>query len=157
MSEHLIRLRGGWHWLDPGPGTGGADPLVQDVATGRPVTLPIRWPADPVVAGCVHLVRSFGPPPLNPADETLVLRLADVGGLVAVRLNGREIARPAPGTTALDIPLPAVLPRRNLLILDVNPPQPDPARNPWGAIALVIRARTAAHPEEALGGSHPPA
>jgi hypothetical protein len=136
MPEHLIRLRGGWLWLDP---QAGPDPP----GSGRRVTLPLTWPslADP--PGRVRLVRSFGPPPFDPARERLALRLERVGGLASAQLNGREIARPAPGTTALEIPLTGPLPRRNLLVLDVDPPGAGPTAGPWGVVALVIGPRGA--------------
>jgi hypothetical protein len=159
MPEHLIRLRGGWLWQPP-------QAEARSVAGCR-VTLPLTWPAGH--AGRIRLVRSFGPPPLDPDRETLALRLEQVGGLVSVRLNDREIARPTPGTTALEIPLPSPLPRRNLLVLDVDPPGPERAPEPWGVVALVIGPREpftptnraapeAASPqvgEESLGGSAP--
>jgi hypothetical protein len=133
MPEHLIRLRGGWLQLEPDAPADAdrADPALR-------VTLPWTWPAGP--PGGIRLVRSFGPPPFDPGSETLTLRLARVGGLVSARLNDREIARPSPGTTSLDIPLPGPLPRRNLLVLDVEPPVPGPGQDPapWGEIALVI-------------------
>ena len=138
MPEHLIRLRGAWLALDPhdgdaGDGSAGADDQ------GRRINLPITWPAgthDPV-----RLVRSFGPPPFDPDHESLILRLEAIDGLESARLNGREIARPSPGTTRLDIPLTGPLPRRNVLILDLTPPVPRQGPAPWGAIALVIASR----------------
>jgi hypothetical protein len=128
MPDHLIRLRGGWLQFDP------HSPV--DADSGIRVTLPMTWPAGP--AGRVRLVRSFGPPPFDPGRETLTLRLEHVDGLVSARLNDREIARPTPGTATLDIPLPDPLPRRNLLVLDVDPPGDGRPPGPWGAIALVI-------------------
>lgn len=91
-------------------------------------------------------MRPFQAPPLDPARESLGFQLDDVPGLVVVELNGRELARPAPGTTSLWLPLVAEppLPRRNLLVLEVEPPRqaggllPDPS--PWGTVALVIHA-----------------
>ena len=95
MSEHLIRFRGGWLRLDP-----DALPNLTAIPPGPRVSLPITWPEEAGSGVVVRLVRSFGVPPLDPARESLALRLADVGGLVSAHLNGREIARPAPGTTA---------------------------------------------------------
>ena len=134
MPEHLIRLRGGWRQLDP---DGEAE--AEAVETGNRVTLP--WTGQAGRAGRIRLVRSFGPPPWDPEHETLSLRLAEVGGLASARLNDREIARPTPGTTALDIPLSDPLPRRNLLVLDVDLPDPGISPASWGVIALVIRPR----------------
>jgi hypothetical protein len=144
MPEHLIRLRGGWLWVDPYPGgEGGATGhlIGEGNDSGRRVTLPLTWPA--ATAGRVRLVRSFGPAPVDPGRETLILRLSQVGGLAAAWLNGREIARPIPGTTTLDIPLSEPLSRRNFLVLDVDldPPGSGLDPEPWGAIALVIGPR----------------
>lgn len=142
MSEHRIRLRGGWLWLDP-------DVSPDDSPTGRRVTLPIEWPGGP--AGRVRLARSFGPPPMDPSRETLALHMARVGGLASARLNGAEIARPTPGTTAIEVPLPGPLPRRNLLVLEVDlgangdHPGPDQAPVPWGEVALIIGPREPPH------------
>jgi hypothetical protein len=129
MSEHFIRLRGGWEWHEPGGGS--AD---------RRVTLPMIWPSR--LTARVRLVRSFQRPPLDPAREALALRLESVAGLVAAWLNDHELARPDPGTTTLRLPLDAPLPSRNVLVLEVDPPPHDPAADePWGEIALVIAGR----------------
>jgi hypothetical protein len=122
MSEHLIRLRGGWEWHEP-----GADP-------SRRVTLPMTWPAG--LSGRVRLVRSFHRPPFDPARETLAIGLESVAGLVLVRLNDRELAWPDAGVTALRLPLDDPLPPRNVLELEVEPPVV--GVEPWGTIALVI-------------------
>jgi hypothetical protein len=138
MTQHLIRLRGGWFRVDP---EWMPDPSAPPA--GDRVTLPLTWPDAPGWRGRVRLVRSFGPPPVDPARESLSLRLDQVGGLVSAQLNGREIARPAPGTRALEIPLSEALPRRNLLILDVDVPAaggPRAPHAPWGEVALVISA-----------------
>jgi len=118
MPEHLIRLRGAWDWLtEAGP---------------RRVDLPITWP--PGLAGPLVLSRRFQRPRVDPDREALALRLGDVPGLIRARLNGDEVAGPAAG----EVPL-GNLPARNLLILEVDPAGLD--EGPWGAIALVIRAR----------------
>jgi len=134
MPEHLIRLRGGWVLLDP-----VVLPPLPETSSGPRVTLPITWPEEAGSALAVRLVRSFGPPPLDSTRECLALRLADVGGLVSAHLNGREIARPAPGTTALEVSLPLPLPPRNRLVLDVE--VAPASTRPWGAIALVVSTR----------------
>jgi hypothetical protein len=128
MPEHLIRLRGGWEWRDPG------------AASARRVALPMTWPAG--LTAHVRLVRSFQRPTIDPAREALALRLESVSGLVAVWLNGRELARPDAGTTALCLPLDDPMPPRNVLVLEVDPTTPGRAGadpEPWGEIALVIR------------------
>jgi hypothetical protein len=91
------------------------------------------------------LIRPFQAPPIDPRCESLGLRLDEVAGLVAVVLNGQELARPPSGTRALWLPLPRdpPLPRRNRLVLEVEPPRRpiglSPNPGPWGAIALVVR------------------
>jgi hypothetical protein len=69
--------------------------------------------------------------------------MESVLGLLSVRLNGGEIARPEPGRVALELEVGGQLRREggNELVLEVDP---RPARDrspdgPWGAIALVIR------------------
>jgi hypothetical protein len=127
MTEHLIRLRGGWEWHAPGD-----DPE-------RRVTLPMIWPTG--LAARVHLRRSFQRPPLDPAREALALRLESITGLVVVRLNSRELVRPGPGVSVLCLPLDDPLPPRNVLDLEIDPPEA--GAEPWGTIALVISARGA--------------
>ena len=118
MPEHLIRLRGAWDWTAPdGP---------------RRVDLPATWPAG--LAGPLVLARRFQRPRIDPDREALALRLEAVPGLLRVRLNGVEIGGPAAG----EIPL-GDLPARNLLELEADPA--GLGAGPWGAIALVIRAR----------------
>jgi hypothetical protein len=140
MPEHLIRLRGGWRCLE--------DEDVPDTPTsvsGLPITLPVIWPARVAPKAAVRLVRDFTAPVLNPSRESLGLCMSSVGGLVAVQLNGRELARPAPGTAALELPLDDPLPRRNRLVLDVRLGEamtsPSSPQQPWGSVALVIRDR----------------
>src|SRR5690242_13464363 len=101
MPEHLIRLRGGWVCTEPGA-------LVDDPALtpGSRITLPVLWPERAGTQAAVRLVRSFNAPPLDCVRERLSLRMSAVGGLASVDLNGQELARPAPGTTALELPLP---------------------------------------------------
>jgi hypothetical protein len=134
MPEHLIRLRGGWLRLDP-----QAIPEAPAAGSARRVTLPMTWPIVPT--GRARLARWFGLPTFDPVHEILALRLAHVGGLIAVQFNGREIARPSPGTTALEIPLNDPLPRRNLLVLDVDQTEARPESDPWGIVALIIAPR----------------
>jgi hypothetical protein len=102
----------------------------------------------------VRLVRSFTAPSLNPSRERLSLRMSAVGGLVSVQLNGQELARPAPRTTALEIPLWDPLPRRNRLVLDVGLEAAVASRafpgQAWGSVALVISGQ--GRPEDAGAG-----
>jgi hypothetical protein len=93
--------------------------------------------------------------------------MSAVGGLVSVELNGQELARPEPGTTALEIPLRDRLPRRNRLVLDVRLGAAAACREvpqqEWGFVALVISSpgphegAGAACGDESLGEDGPPA
>jgi hypothetical protein len=80
--------------------------------------------------------------------------MSAVRGLVSVQLNGQELARPAPGTTALEISLRDPLPRRNRLVLDVVTQASVASREfpeqPWGSVALVISGQ--GPPEDAGAG-----
>jgi hypothetical protein len=125
MCDHLIRLRGGWVCQEPGGGS------------ARRLTLPVTWTSG--LTGRVRLLRSFQRPPFDPARESLALRLESIPGLVVVRLNGREHARPTESPGALWLSLDDPLPSRNLLELEVEP-SADSAE-PWGVIALVITVR----------------
>ena len=139
MSEHLIRLRGGWNWPpDPSSSYAQGD---GNTSEGEPVTLPHSGPWPGGRTGRVYLTRSFGQPRFDPGSEMLSLRLERVAGLLSVQLNEREIARPDPGTDILRVPLDGPLPRRNrlTLLLDLSTAGSSPVA--WGEIALVIAGR----------------
>lgn len=137
MTGHWIRLRGGWEWQT----------ATTEEALPKRLTLPLEWPTD--LSQSVRLLRSFQCPSFDPITESLSLRLDEVSGLLAVWLNDRELARPAGQCVTLVLPLADALPRRNLLVLEVQPPRRDSeaAPVPWGVIALVIQPR-------APGGSY---
>jgi hypothetical protein len=161
MPEHQIRLRRGWRWLkDVSP------PGAIAAESGHEIALPATWPERAGAEARVRLVRLFTAPSIDPLRETLLLRLSAVAGLVSVQLNGQELARPAPGTTDVELPLRDPLPRRNRLVLDILPPGAGPfgggAPEAWGSIALVIRDAAASAADgsgahESLGGSDLPA
>lgn len=144
MSDHWIRLRGGWEWRSAGT----------DADHPQRLTLPHRWPA--AVDGRIVLSRSFQAPTLNPFSEQLLLHLDDVAGLRAVRLNDRLIASPAAETSSLVVPLGVLASRRNLLTLETDLAAgrvPRPEDQPWGSVALVIRNVAAGTgPTDSLGG-----
>jgi hypothetical protein len=125
MFEHLIRLRGGWECHDP------------DGGPARRLTLPVTW--TPGVTGRRKLLRSFQRPPFDPTRESLALRLESITGVVVVRLNGRERARPGASPGVLLLSLDDPLPLRNLLELEIEPTACGP--EPWGVIALVVTER----------------
>ncbi len=128
MADHRIRLRGAWERHDP------------DAKTGRRVSLPLE--REHAGAGHVRLIRPFNRPPLDPERERLLLEMEGIAGLVSVRLNQQEIARPEPGTEELTLTLDQPLPMRNVLSLEVEFRDERDARlehSRWGTIALVIR------------------
>jgi hypothetical protein len=151
MPEHQIRLRRGWRcFKSDGPSD------VPDSDSGLEIALPVTWPARAGPEEAVRLVRSFTAPTIDPPRECVSLRLSAVVGLVSVQLNGQELARPTPGTTALELHLRDPLPRRNRLVLDVLLQAAGPfdghAPPAWGFIALVIE-RSAAPSDDASAGA----
>ena len=121
MTEHLIRLRGAWEFqTSDGP---------------RRVDLPTTWP--PGAPAPLLLARRFNRPRVDAGRETIGLLLEDVPGLLSVRLNDREVARPGPGSGTLEVPVEGMLTPKNLLVLEVDPA--GVRAEPWGRIALVIR------------------
>ena len=129
MTEHCIRLRGGWECC----------PVDSSVSDTYRLTLPTRWGSDRPRR--LRLTRRFNRPPLD-ADCWIGLRLEQVAGIQALLLNGQPLACASPDESRYEIPLSS-LPDRNLLVLEIEPPQSTDsggAVSPeWGAIALVIR------------------
>jgi hypothetical protein len=129
MSEHFIRFRVAWdcHFRDG------------DVEVVRRVDLPTDWPAGP--SSPFRLERRFGRPPMDPSAESIRLEMLRVPGLVAARLNGRELAGPDLPGDDWSVPLTDPLSPRNLLVLEVDfRSLPGPPKS-WGAVALVISGR----------------
>ena len=128
MTDHPIRLRGGWERLPP---VAGAQPCR--------ITLPLdRWPGD---WPRLRLLRRFRTPEYDTAVESLWLRLEALNGLVAAALNDCPLPVTAsPDGTAL-IPIGGLCRPGNVLTLDVDPDARTAAGDglPWGAVALVIR------------------
>lgn len=126
MSEHHIRLRGGWEILD-------LDQLDQGP---RRINLPMRFaPGKP---RRVRLVRRFGPPAHDSAREIVSLRIENVPGLVRAALNGQD-QRLSPDHR-LELVDVALNPR-NELVLDVAATDAEDAWDDWGRVALVIGPR----------------
>ncbi len=130
MPDHLIRLRRGWQLLDDeSPGS-----------LSRWVSLPTRWSAGPGR-------RAAPGPPVRAAAaglpvETLWLRLDRVPGLGPITLNGSDMPHQRRDGGLIEIPLPE-LGDRNELIVEVSLPETDPpgaeGLAEWGDIALVVR------------------
>ncbi|SIO59749.1 hypothetical protein SAMN05444166_6159 [Singulisphaera sp. GP187] len=132
MSEHWIRLRGGWEWQ-----TGSADAPIK-----RPVALPIAWPADQ--PSPVRLRRRFGCPPIDPRHESVSLRLEQVPGLLAVELNGHTLDGPLDESMTVPLGPGSLGPllAKNVLILEVDPVRATRPGETWGQIALIVDALT---------------
>ena len=128
MPDHRIRLRGAWDRVV----------LEGETEVVCRVSLPTVWAAGQLSP--FRLLRRFGRPPFDPAAESVRLELLGVPGLVAVRLNGREIALPPGGGVDWSVPLGETLLARNALMLEVDLDSSDgPIREEgWGSIALVI-------------------
>ena len=129
MPEHRIRLRGAWDWHG----------IEGEAEFARRADLPADWPDD--LAGPLRLLRRFSRPPLDPGREAARLELANVPGLVAVRLNGVDLGPVPAGDRDWIIPLGDGLLPRNSLVLEVDLPPGPEARRGWGSIALVISAK----------------
>ena len=140
MSEHRIRLRGGWEARAIDPMLGAVDRL----------TLPIRWDVDRPRR--LRLTRRFQRPPLEDPSHLgsrqagppeLWLLLEHVPGLLALELNGESPVCVWPEQTRYEIPL-GRLPQRNQLVLEIETPRSNDragsAAPEWGSIALVIRS-----------------
>lgn len=134
MSDHRIRLRGGWEMLEPD----------EPKSPPRLVTLPIAL--EPRSTGRLVFVRRFGRPAHDPAQQQVALVLERVPGLARIRLNGRD--RPL-------LPIDRFvlenleLAERNVLVLEVEPETTGAPRDDWGHVALVVGPRSPA------GDRHP--
>ena len=127
MSEHRIRLRGGWECCT----------CAVPEAPPKRLNLPIRWRAEHPKR--VRLTRRFGSPPFDPFHQRLVLELEQVAGIDSLSLNGQPIAEISPERTRYEIPLDGA-PERNTLVMELETSAAGRGAAPeWGLIALVIR------------------
>jgi hypothetical protein len=130
VTEHRIRLRGGW----------GCCAAGLPESDERRVNLPIRWSLD--CPGRMRLTRRFGRPRFEPDNQVLILQMDQVAGIHSIVLNGRLIAGVSPETTHYEIRLNP-WPGRNLLVLEMERPLPGAAAAgasaEWGIVALDIR------------------
>jgi hypothetical protein len=129
VSEHRIRLRGGWECESVDPPSGAPYRL----------TLPTRWAADGPRR--LRLTRQFNQPPVQTGSR-VVVRLQQVPGIRSLEVNGQAAVPVSPGCTEYEVLLDASGgPRR--LVLDVDTTNSsDPTSPPieWGDVALVIRS-----------------
>ena len=129
MSEHCIRLRGGWE----------CRPLDVALAAASRIGLPVDWRHNQPRR--FQLIRRFGRPPVD-AGSQVVLRLENAPGIQCLSLNGQSVPPPSPSHSRYEIPLD-LAPDRNVLILEVETPtstDSEPDSSPlWGDVAIVIR------------------
>jgi hypothetical protein len=132
MSEHWIRLRGGWEAVDLD------DPLALCVR----MNLPVFWTGEKTRR--LRLRRRFGRPALDRQDESLWLRIDRATGLYRLTLNGCELPIAAGTSGPIEIPLRTIS-DRNELVLEVcyqpSAMASEARAGGWGEIALLIRAR----------------
>jgi len=130
VTEHRIRLRGGWGCCAAG---------LPESAEQR-VTLPIRFSPDGL--GRIRLTRRFGRPPFDHDRQILILQLDQVAGIHCLLLNGQPIAGVSPDTLRYEIQLDHSR-DRNVLVLEIEPPPPGVEAGgnsaEWGNVALVLR------------------
>ena len=128
VTEHRIRLRGGWECIaidSPGAKACG-------------LTLPTRWDFDGPRR--LRLIRRFNQPRLESGAE-LVLQLQQVPGIRQLDLDGEVLSVTSPGRSEYELGVDRSVDRHRL-VLEIETPGPgdDISGSPvWGIIALVIR------------------
>jgi hypothetical protein len=130
VTEHRIRLRGGW----------GCRAAGSPESEERWLNLPVRW--GPEYGRRLILTRRFGRPPLGRASQVLLLQMDQVEGILSLTLNGQPISGVSPETSRYQVPLEG-LSERNVLVVEVETPKlganPGGGSGEWGMIALVVR------------------
>lgn len=128
VTEHRIRLRGGWECVAiDSPGS-----------DARGLTLPTRWDFDGPRR--LRLIRRFNQPRLGRGVE-LVLQLQQVPGIRRLDLDGEILSATSRERTEYEIDVDRSIDHHRLVI-EIETPDPgdgisgSPA---WGIIALVIR------------------
>jgi hypothetical protein len=131
VTEHRIRLRGGWTCRAAG------SPECEE----RRLVLPVRWSCE--LPRRLVLIRRFGRPPVDEDRQIFLLQLDQVEGILSLVLNDRPIALTAGAACRYEIEVPA-LAERNVLVLEIELPEagcdPGDNREEWGMIALVVRS-----------------
>lgn len=126
MSEHWIRLRGGW--------IAERGDRVEEAGWWTLPLIRAPWPDAPRAVR-----RSFQTPPIDREREGLWLVIAAMPGIRSIRLNGDSILRDASGRPSHEIRLPNHPPRRCLLELELEEMVSGLEAGEWGQVALVIR------------------
>jgi hypothetical protein len=129
VTEHRIRLRGGWECI----------PLDSSAPESYRLTLPTRWKSDGPRR--LRLIRRFNQPPLE-AGARVVLQMERVPGIRRLQINGQSTPHGSPDRSEYEIALDASA-ARHQIIMEIETPTPDEPRtgdSEWGVIALVIRS-----------------
>ena len=131
MTEHIIRLRGGWETDHPLEGH-----------PARFLTLRLKHPRP--LPSPIELIRRFSSPRIELDREVVILKFEDVEGLEFVRLNDRTLDLPDEIDSDFVLELEEPLRPRNELRLGVRWPDnlsQASKDTEWGNIALVIVPR----------------
>ena len=131
MTEHRIRLRGGWECI----------PIDSTASAAYRLALPTRW--KPEGPSRLRLIRRFNQPRTEAGTE-VVLRMEQVPGIRLLQLNGQPTPLGSPDRSEFEIALDSSA-ARHQLILEIEPPTPDDSVTgapEWGVVALVIRPTT---------------
>jgi hypothetical protein len=125
MTEHIIRLRGGWTRALSETETRLSLPshTLRPLASGFVLTRPF------------HAPRGLGP------EETVLLRIDQAPGLERIRLDGLVIFEASGANDPpRELDVTAALTRHCVLVLEVGGGDWTAPADGWGHVALVIRA-----------------
>jgi hypothetical protein len=128
VTEHRIRLRGGWECI----------PIDGPASEAFRLTLPTRWEAEGPRR--LRLIRRFSQPRTEAGTE-VVLQMEQVPGIRRLQIDGQSTPPGSPERSEFELALDGSA-ARHLLILEIETPIPDDpvtAAPEWGVIALVIR------------------
>lgn len=128
MTEHRIRLRGGWECI----------PLDSSASEAYRLTLPTHWKSDGPRR--LRLIRRFSQPFLE-AGARAVLQMEQVPGICRLQLDGQSTPHGSPDRAEYEIALDGSA-ARHQLIMEIEPPTPDDpvtGAQEWGVVAVVIR------------------
>jgi len=126
MTEHFIRLRGGWT-LTLADG---------ETRHALPSTTLRSQPSGFVLTRPFHAPSGLGP------GDTVALRMEQVPGVRRIRLNGRLIFESsAMSELPAELDVTGMLVGRCVLVLEVGGSDWNAPAEGWGHVAVVIRAR----------------
>ena len=138
MTEHRIRLRGGWE----------CSPIEAPESETSRLTLPTRWESG--ASRRLRLIRRFQQPALEPGSE-MILHMDQVPGIRRLQIDGRCTPQISADQSQYEIALDRSKTRRKL-VLEIETPASDPSMTEpqdWGFISLIIRSFSAGVPPRA--------